>query len=465
MKVNVTSSKGLESKLSVIVTKKEIQEKIDNKLDEVKDTINLKGFRPGKAPRELLKKQFGKALYSEVIEKTLNESAFQALKDKNIKPAGQPKIDIKSSGEDKDLEFTIEVEKIPEIKKVALDKIEIKKYEVKADKKDLDLRLNQLAESSKKYNDKDHSKPAEKNDLVEFNYEATVGGNSFDGNKGEKLQIVLGKDLFIKGFDKQVIGVKKNDEKIVKVKLPDNYPKKELAGKDSEFKCKITNIKSPEEQKIDDALAKNMGAKDLNDLKLIIEKQISREFESITDQLVKKDILDQLDKEFKMELPKGMLEEETKNVEHALVHEKMHEKGEKDHSKIKLDDNDKKEIKKISERRVKLALVLANIGDEHSIKVSSQELQGELEKQLRMYPGQEKTIREYYQKNPSELTKLRGPVFEDKVMNLIKEKAKVKVKLVTKDELQNIINPEVDKKSKTKTKSIKKTPAKKTSKK
>ena len=285
MKVNVTSSKGLESKLSVIVTKKEIQEKIDKKLDEVKDTINLKGFRPGKAPRELLKKQFGKALYGEVIEKTLNDSAFQALKDKNIKPAGQPKIDIKSSGEDKDLEFTIEVEKVPEIKKVDLSKIEIEKYEVKADKKDLETRLNQLAESSKKYNDKDASKAAANSDLVEFNYEATVDGKSFEGNKGEKLQIVLGKDLFIKGFDKQIIGVKKNDEKVVKINLPDNYPKKELAGKASEFKCKITNIKSPEEQKIDDTFAKNMGAKDLSDLKSMIEKQISREFESITDQL------------------------------------------------------------------------------------------------------------------------------------------------------------------------------------
>ena len=463
MKVNVTSSKGLESKLSVIVTKKEIQEKIDKKLDEVKDTINLKGFRPGKAPRELLKKQFGKALYGEVIEKTLNDSAFQALKDKNIKPAGQPKIDIKSSGEDKDLEFTIEVEKVPEIKKVDLSKIEIEKYEVKADKKDLETRLNQLAESSKKYNDNDASKAAANNDLVEFNYEATVDGKSFQGNKGEKLQIVLGKDLFIKGFDKQIIGVRKNDEKVVKINLPDNYPKKELAGKASEFKCKITNIKSPEEQKIDDAFAKNMGAKDLSDLKSMIEKQISKEFESITDQLCKKEILDQLDKQFKIDLPKGMLEAEIKTVEHTMVHEKMHEKGEKDHSKIKLDDNEKKEVKKISERRVKLALVLSNIGEEHSVKVSSQELQGELEKQLRMYPGQEKTIREYYQKNPSELTKLRGPIFEDKVMNLIKEKAKTKVKSITKEELQNIMSPNTDNKTKPKTKTAKKATAKKSS--
>ena len=465
MKVNLTASKGLESKLTVVVTKKEIQEKIDNKLDEVKGTINLKGFRPGKAPRELLKKQFGKALYGEVIEKTLSESTFQALKDKNIKPAGQPKIDIKSSGENKDLEFTIEVEKIPEIKKVSLDKIEIQKYEVKADKKDLDNRLSQLAESSKKYNDKEKTKPAEKNDLVVFNYEATVDGKSFDGNKGENLQIVLGKDLFIQGFDKQMIGVKKDEEKLVKVKLPDNYPKKELAGKESKFKCKVLNIKSPEDQKIDDNFAKNMGAKNLTDLKSMIEKQISKEFESITDQLVKKEILDQLDSKYKMELPKRMLDDEIKNVEHTFIHEKMNEKGEKDHSKVKLDENDKKEIKKISERRVKLALVLSNIGEENNIKVSSQELQAELEKQLRMYPGQEKTIREYYQKNPAELTKLRGPLFEDKVMNLIQQKAKAKVKIVTKEELQKIIGSENKKNSELKAKTSKKTKAKKTSKK
>lgn len=463
MKVNVTSSKGLESSLTVIVTKKEIQEKIDARLDEVKDQVNLKGFRPGKAPKELLKKQFGKALYGEVIEKTLNESAFQALKDKNIKPAGQPKIDIKSSGEDKDLEFTIQVEKQPEIKKVALEKISYKKYEVKADKKDLDSRLDQLAESAKKYNDKDATKSSEKKDLIEFNYEATVGGKEFEGNKGEKLQVVLGKDLFIKGFDDQLIGVKKGDEKIAKVKLPDNYPKKELAGKNAEFKCTILNIKSPEDQKIDDAFAKTMGAKDLADLKSMIEKQISREFESITDQLIKKEILDQLDKEYKLDLPKGMMEDEMKSVEHTFIHEKMNETGEKDHSKVKLDDKDKKEAKKIAERRVKLALVFSHIGEENKINVSSQELQGELEKQLRMYPGQEKNIRDYYQKNPAELTKLRGPLFEEKVMAHIKSKAKANIKSVSKDELQKILSPE--KKPVKKTESKTKPKAKKSSKK
>jgi len=195
----------------------------------------------------------------------------------------------------------------------------------------------------------------------------------------------------------------------------------------------------------------------------MIEKQISREFESITDQLCKKEILDQLDKQFKIDLPKGMLEAEVRSVEHAMIHEKMHEKGEKDHSKIMLDEKEKKEIEKISDRRVKLALVLANIGDEHSVKVTPQELQGELEKQIRMYPGQEKTIRDYYQKNPSELSKLRGPIFEDKVMNLIKEKGKIKIKSISKDELQNIMRPKTDNKAKSKTKTVKKATPKKSS--
>ena len=465
MKVNVTSTKGLESKISVIITKKEIQEKIDAKLDEVKNTINLKGFRPGKAPKELLRKQFGKALYGEVVEKTVNESAFQALKEIKIKPAGQPKIAIKSSGEDKDLEFTIEVEKFPNIKKVLLNKIEIEKYDVKADKKDLELRLKQLAESSKKYKDKNNSEPAKKNDLVIFDYEATVGGKNFEGNKGDKLQIVLGKDLFIKDFDKQIIGSKKNEERSVKVKLPENYPKKELAGKDAIFKCKIINIKISEEQKIDDTLAKNMGAKDLTGLKSIIEKQISKEYDNIINQLVKKKILDQLDKQYKIDLPKRMVEDEKKTVEHTFIHEKMSESKEKDHSKIVLNENDKKEINKISERRVKLALILSHIGEEHSIKVSSQELQGELEKQLRMYPGQEKIIREHYQKNPTELVKLRGPLFEDKVIDLIQKKAKIKVKSITKDDLQKLISFTDQKASKTKTNVSSKPKAKKSRKK
>jgi len=448
MKVTVESNKGLSSELKVVVDKKDIEKKIESRLHELKDTINLKGFRPGKAPMELLKKQFGSAVYGEVLDKTLQQSAFDALKEKKITPANQPKIDVKKSGEGQDLEFVISVEQVPEIEKIDFNKIELNKYEVKSDKKEIDERLKNIAEGNKKYVEKKDK--AQKDDLVVFDFVATVEGKDFEGNKGEKLQIVLGKDLFVPGFDEQLIGTKAGDEKIAKVNLPDNYPKKELAGKETEFKCKIKEVKKAEDQKIDDAFAKNMGAKDLKDLEDMIAKQISREFENVSDQLLKKEILDELDKKYNFELPKSLLEDEVKNVEHTLVHEKMDElraKGEKfnhehDHDRIKLDDKDKKNALEIAKRRVKLALLLNKTGEENQIKVSQEELKFELEKQLRNYPGQEKNIRDFYQKNPSELVKLRGPVFEDKVIDLIKSKAKIITKTLSKDELIKLFKNE-----------------------
>ena len=340
------------------------------------------------------------------------------------------------------------MEQVPEIEKIDFNKIELNKYEVKSDKKEIDERLKNIAEGNKKYVEKKDK--AQKDDLVVFDFVATVEGKDFEGNKGEKLQIVLGKDLFVPGFDEQLIGTKAGDEKIAKVNLPDNYPKKELAGKEAEFKCKIKEVKKGEDQKIDDAFAKNMGAKDLKDLEDMIAKQISREFENVSDQLLKKEILDELDKKYNFELPKSLLEDEVKNVEHALVHEKMDElraKGEKfnhehDHDRIKLEEKDKKNALEIAKRRVKLALLLNKTGEENQIKVTQEELKFELEKQLRNYPGQEKNIRDFYQKNPNELAKLRGPVFEDKVIDLIKSKAKINIKTLSKDELIKLFNKE-----------------------
>ena len=450
MKVTVEYNKGLRSELKVVLEKKEIEKKIETRLHELKDTINLKGFRPGKAPMELLKKQFGSAVYGEVLEKTLQQSAFDALKEKKITPANQPKIDVKKSGEDQDLEFTISVEQVPEIEKIDFNKIVLNKYEVKSDKKEIEERLKNIADGNKKYVEKKDK--ASKDDLIVFDFIATVDGKEFEGNKGEKLQIVLGKDLFVPGFDDQLTGVKSGDEKVAKVNLPNNYPKKELAGKEAEFKCKIIEVKKGEEQKIDDTFAKNMGAKDLKDLEEMISKQISREFQNVSDQLLKKEILDELDKKYKFELPKSLLDDEIKNVEHTLIHEKMDElraKGEKfkhehDHDQIKLDDKDKKTALDIAKRRVKLALLLNKTGEENQIKVTQEELKFELENQLRNYPGQEKNIRDFYQKNPNELVKLRGPVFEDKVIDLIKSKAKITTKTLSKDELIKLFNKDQD---------------------
>ena len=446
MKVTVSESKGLKINLNVLVKKQEIDKKIEERTVELQKTVNIKGFRTGKAPIDLLKKQFGQALYGEVIEKILQDNTFQALNENKIKPASQPKIEIKSSGEDKDLEYIISVEKTPDIQKIDLDKIALTDYKLKIEKKDLDDRINLLAEGQKKYVNKKEGETSIKGDLVVFDFEATVNGKAFEGNKGEKVQIILGKELFIKGFDEQLLVCKAGEKVNVKINLPENYPNKELANKTAIFNCKIIEVKKSEPVAVDDQFAKNLGAKDLNDLKVLLEKQLSREQSSITETIVRKEILDYLDKNYKFDLPEDMVKNEKEIVRHSFIHEKAHKdephddhKHGHDHSDIKLTKEEENDVLDISTRRVKLALVLNQIGEDYKVQVTTQELQLELQKQMSMYPGQEKQIRDYYKKNPSEITRLRGPIYEDKIVELVKSKAKITVKEVNKKELEDLV--------------------------
>ena len=223
MKVTIDSKKGLKTDLKVVVDKKTINEQIIGRFEELKKTINLKGFRPGKVPVEIIKRQFGKAIYSEVLDRVLKESSIKALKDNNIKVAGQPKIDLKKHGEDKDLEYTIHVEQLPKIKTKGIEEIQITNYETKVSNIDIDKRIKDIAKNQNHFKDKKDSEAAEQGDLVVIDYKATIDGKDFKGCEGKNTQIILGKDLFIKDFDKQLIGAKKKKEKIVNVTLPENY--------------------------------------------------------------------------------------------------------------------------------------------------------------------------------------------------------------------------------------------------
>ena len=295
MKVTVDSKKGLKTNLKVFVEKKTIEEKIGIRLTELSKTVNIKGFRPGKVPTDVLKRQFGKAVYGEVLEKILQETSAKALEEKKIKAAGQPKLNLKSYGEGKDLNYTLEIDELPSIKLQSLDTVKFTDYEVKIIDEEINKRINDIAKNQSNFKDKKETEPAENDDLVVFNYNATIENKSFEGGDGKNTQIVLGKDLFIKGFDKQLLGVKKNQEKIVEVILPENYPKKEFATKKANFKCKILNVKKPEPVVIDDQFAKNLGAKDLSDLKTIITKQINHQYKMGLDSISKEKILDQLE--------------------------------------------------------------------------------------------------------------------------------------------------------------------------
>ena len=238
MKVTVENKKGLNKDLKVFVDKKTMNSYLDKKYEEIKGTVNLKGFRPGKVPREILKRQFGQAVFSEVLDKVLKETTTKALDENKIKPAGQPKLDLKVYGEDKDLEYVISVTELPKVEVKSLENIKFDEYSVKIDEKETEKRIKEIAKNQPNFKDAADSKSKE-GDLVVFDYTATVDEKPFKGSEGKNTQLVLGKDLFLKGFDKQLIGVKKDDEKIVEASLPENFPEKELVNKVAKFNCKL----------------------------------------------------------------------------------------------------------------------------------------------------------------------------------------------------------------------------------
>ena len=283
MKISVQSKKGLTTILSIVIEKGTIQTELDKRLDKLKSEVSLKGFRPGKVPTEVIKNQFGKAIYGEVIDKLLQESSQKALEKEKIKAASQPKIDLKTFGEGKDLNFTLEVDQLPEIKLVDFKSYKATQYLVKIENKIIEEKIKDIANHNKNFLDKKDNEKAEIGNQVTFDYSATVDENKFDGSEGKGVQLELGKDLFLKGFDEQLVGVKKNDTKIVEATLPANHPKKELANKKTKFSCKILNVKKSEETKIDDNFAKKVGAKDLTEFRKLIESQISSQYKQALD--------------------------------------------------------------------------------------------------------------------------------------------------------------------------------------
>ena len=425
MKVTVENKKGLNKDLKVFVDKKTIETYMNEKYEEVKKQVSLKGFRPGKAPKEILKKQFGKSIYGEVLDKVLKETSAKAIQENKIKPVGQPKIDLKSYGEGKDLEYIISVTEFPKVELKSIENIKIDEYTVKIDSKDIDSKVKEIAKNQKNFVAKKDGESSVIEDLVAFDYKATINGKAFTGGEGKNTQIVLGKDLFIKGFDKELTGVKKNETKTFEVILPDNYPQKEFVNKKAKFECKILEIKKSVETKIDDNFAKNLGAKDLNDLKTLISKQINDEYKNSLDMLSKNQILKQIEN-FKVEdIPENLVEQEV-----GILTQDMKE------DEIK---KNKKDFEKKAKDRIKVGLILNAFGEQNKIHVHENELQTEIQKQLKMMPGQEKIVMDYYQKNPSASDSLRGTIYEDKIIELIKSKAKVNKKEVSKEEAEKIL--------------------------
>jgi len=425
MKVTIQNKKGLNKDLKVFVDKKTMDNYLEKKYEEIKNQVVLKGFRPGKVPKDVLKKQFGKSIYGEVLDKVLKETSTKAIEENKIKPAGQPKIDLKSYGEGKDLEYIISVTEFPKIEIKSIENIKFDEYNVKIDASETDKRIKDIAKNQNNFKDVKKETKSKEGDLVVFDYKATIDDKDFKGGEGKNTQLVLGKDLFIKGFDKQLIGVKKDEEKIVNVTLPENYPEKEFANKNAKFNCKVFSVKEPEEIKINDEFAKTLGAKDLNALKELVTKQINDEYKNSLDVLSKNQILKELEKLKIDEIPENLVDQEVKILSEGMNDEEV--------------KKNKDNFIKTAKKRIKIGLILNEFGEQNKIKVEESEIQNEVQKQLRMMPGQEKMVMEFYQKNPSALASLRGTVYEEKIIKLIKTKAKPNKKNITKSEAEKIL--------------------------
>ena len=480
MEVTETITEGLKREFKVVIAAAEIDSKVDERLKEIAPTLQLPGFRPGKVPAALVKKRFGQSLLGEVLEKSVNESSQQALDERGLRPAAQPNIEVVSFDEGKDLEFNLSVELMPEIEPLDYSVLKLKKLVAEANEKDIDDALSKLAEQHKGSEPISSKRASKIGDILVIDFVGSVDGEKFDGGSAEGHHLELGSNQFIPGFEEQLVGKKAGASVKVEVKFPENYSQANLSGKNAFFDTKIKEIRQSTKVKIDDDFAKLFGLEELSALRDALKTQIEQELEQTTKARLKRELLDKLEDVKPFDVPQSMSDqeyasicqavkanEENANTSNLDQQENNNEDGEGatpvDES---LSDDDKKEYRQIAERRVRLALVLQEVGRLNNIEVSDEEVQRALFQEASRYPGQEKQIMELYQKNPQAMASIRAPLYEDKIVDFITEMAEVSEKKVTRDELlaepanEEVVKPKETKKKKV---SAKKAPAKKVS--
>ena len=439
MQIKELKKEGLSHTYAVTVSKEDLASKLEEKIKEMQPQVSLKGFRPGKVPVGHIRKMFGQSIMKDLVEEVVNETSQQAINDNKIRPAGQPKVDLRANGEEvtkgeADLEYQLTVETIPEFEPVDPEKLKFTRLTHEANAKELDEEVAKLAEGQKSYQKKAKTAKAKKGDAVLINFVGTVDGEAFDGGAMEGHQLVLGSGSFIPGFEEQLIGVKAGDEKDVKVTFPDPYQAADLAGKEAVFATKVIEVQGEKDAVVDDEFAQKFGVADLEALKAAVKTQYEGQLEMQTRMKLKRAILDELDKKHKFELPPNMVEMEFTNIWNQVQAEK--EAGQLDEDDAKKSEKQlEKDYRKISERRVRLGLVLAEMGQKHEIQISNEEIQQAMIAEARQYPGQEQQVIEFYQKNPQAIAQLRAPIYEEKVVDLIIDKAKVTDKKVDKKTL------------------------------
>ncbi|EHH68584.1 trigger factor [Gluconobacter morbifer] len=438
MQVTPTLNEGLKRAFTVVVPSADLQARRDARLAEVAKTIKLPGFRPGKVPASLVKQRYGASVNAELLEEFVNDATGKLLQEQNIRPAMQPKVDIVSAGEEgKDLEFKLETEILPEIEIPDLSGLKLTRLNAKVSEETVEKALNDVAKRSRKFETIEEDRPAAKGDVLTVDFVGKLDGTPFDGGTADDVNVEIGGEGFIPGFAEQMEGMKPGEERTINVTFPEDYQAEELAGKAVTFDVKAKALKKPVDPAIDDELAKTIGFENLEQIRKIISDQAEGEYKQLSRLRIKRDLLDALAEKTDFEAPQNMVDAEFNQI-WARVEEDR-KAGRLDEEDAGKDDETlRADYRRIAERRVKLGLLLAEIGRKQDIQVSREELIGAMQQEAQRYPGQEKMVFEFFSKNPQAVEGLRGPILENKVVDYLIELADVTDKEVTPEELAEI---------------------------
>ena len=441
MQITETSSEGLKRQLRVVVGAGELGERFKTRLGEIKSSVQLKGFRKGQVPEAHLKKLFGRSLMAETLQQVVDETSRKALTDRNERPAITPKIDLPEdqseiervlTGE-ADLAYSMTFEVLPDIKAADLSAIKVSRLVADVDDAAIDAAVATIAERNTRY-EPEEGRAAGDGDRVSIDFVGKIDGEPFENGSGEDVQIVLGQSQFIPGFEDGLKGGKAGEDRVVNVTFPDTYPVENLKGKPAAFDIKVKEVAKPVKPTVDDEFAKTLGAESLEKLREMVSSQIKREYDQASRQKLKRALLDELDKAHDFALPPTLLDAEFNGIwEQVTKSLETHKKTFADENKT--EEQAREEYRKIAERRVRLGLLIGDIGDKNKIEVTQDELRAALIQQARRFAGQERAVYEFYEKNPQALAELRAPIFEDKVIDFIIELAKPAEQKVSKDEL------------------------------
>lgn len=438
MNVKETLNDGLKRGYQFTLPAAELAAAVDAKLKEAQPEVEMKGFRKGKVPMAMLKKQFGPRVLGDAMQEAIDGALREHLETSGDRPAVQPKVEMENGEQWKegdDVVVNVTYENLPEIPEVDLSTLKLEKLTVPAEEAAVTEALENLAKSSQAFEDRKKAQKSKSGDQVTIDFKGFVDGEAFEGGEAEDYPLVLGSNSFIPGFEDQLVGVKAGDEVKVEVKFPEEYGAAHLAGKDATFECKIKAVKAPVDAEINDELAKKFGAEDLDGLKKQIAERLEAEYAGAARAVMKRGLLDQLDEKVKFDLPASLVEAEASQIAHQLWHEENPEVHDHNHGEIETTE----EHKTLAERRVRLGLLLAEIGQKAEITVNDQEMTQAVMQAARQYPGQERAFFEFIQQNQQAQQQLRAPIFEDKVVDHIAEKADTSTKTVTKEELEKAV--------------------------